>query len=143
MTKENFRYWFAGLTDGEGCFLIDNNLQCKFRIALRDDDSDILRLIVKELGFGYYKQAQRAAYYSGGHWHKPTAAYCVTNNKDCLKLVKLFDEYPLLSKKSRDFMIWREAVIEANRLHYKKFADRSLIEKLRLDIKLIRKYKEA
>lgn len=143
MDDREFCAWFSGLIDGEGCFLIDKNLQCKFRISMRNDDSPMLKMIADKLGFGYYRQIQRAAYYTGGNWHKPTSAYAVTSVRECKLLVQLLDEHPLKSKKQNDYKVWRQAVLEAERLFQIKRADRTLLSRLREEIKIVRKYKEA
>lgn len=52
--------WFAGFTDGEGCFTISKrnyenpptNYLCRFTIRLRDDDKDILEEIHNQLEIG-------------------------------------------------------------------------------------------
>lgn len=136
--------WFAGLADGEGCFLIQNTtkdyFQFTFRISMRLDDAPMLKDAVKKLGVGHFVLQQRKEYYQGGHWHKPTCAYKVSSVQGCLKLIEIFDKHPLRSKKKRDYLIWRAAVLEAAKVTGIKNADRSIFFKYMDDIVSIRKY---
>lgn len=110
--------WFAGFTDGEGCFLIGKrnhhspcaSYECRFSIQLRDDDRPILDKIRNTLGFGttrdkpFYPGATRNA--------RPLTEFYVCAIADCAELVKFFERYPLQAKKQRDFAIWKQAVAE-------------------------------
>lgn len=55
LVPPSFGYWFAGFTDGEGCFQIHQKNApnpswcCTFVIALRADDIDVLKGIEKWL----------------------------------------------------------------------------------------------
>jgi hypothetical protein len=103
-------HWLAGLIDGEGCFRVHCEKRgtyyaCHFTLKLRDDDTPILERIVTDTGIGHLKvDANR----SGNS--KPCMVWVVQSRAECLKLVTLLDEYPLRSKKARDYAIWREAV---------------------------------
>ena len=108
-----FGHWFAGFTDGEGCFEINKGqsirhhfpyYSCRFAIALRSDDEAILREIQQQLGIGriYDKII-------GGN-SKKQVRFTVHAKSDCLILCELFRKFPLRAKKSRDFDTWSEAV---------------------------------
>lgn len=152
MANKAFYNWLTGLIDGEGSFMIQRSVyatgrrptyQCKFRISMRSDDSEMLKEIVKELRIGYFTREHRSEFFNGGHWHKPTSAFCVSKIDDMIVLIKVLDKYPLRSKKKRDYLIWREAVMEMKRLYGKQRVDRSRIEELCISIKKVRLYQEA
>ena len=102
--------WFVGFTDGEGCFTIVPSrytFVTHFRIGLRDDDLPLLLEIQETLQFG------TVCKHNAGHpSSNPAAAFQVQSHSDCMQLVELFDQFPLKSKKSRDYRTWREAVFE-------------------------------
>jgi hypothetical protein len=112
-----FGHWFAGFTDGEGSFIImrqrtaagAEKFNCFFALALRCDDGAVLQEIRDELGFGRINR-----------FNKPGAqqqdVLRVAAKADCLRLVGVFDRYPLRAKKARDYAIWREAVVEWQRI---------------------------
>lgn len=121
LNNNGFYYWFAGFVDGEGCFYIKKNrkrwMKVGLCICLRKDDINVLNLIQKNLGFGYV--APKKIYYdSRCKQQNPQAVYYCEKKSDCLKLVEIFDKYPLLSKKKFDYKIWRRVVIEINQNHY-------------------------
>ena len=101
--------WFSGLVDGEGCFLIhrvgSSYHSAVFVINMRADDRPMLAEIKATLGFGaIYRRPRRMI----GH---PTYAYQVARVKDTLALVRLFDQFPLRSRKRRDYEVWRTFVL--------------------------------
>ena len=109
MNDPRWLSWFSGLVDGEGCFLIGRvqvpYYEVKFVINMRADDRPMLEEIKNTLGFG------RLAYRQRGKIGHPTVAFEVSKATDLLKLVRLFDEYPLRSRKRRDYEVWRVAVL--------------------------------
>ncbi len=132
LPNSSFCSWFAGLTDGEGCFYIGNN-GCSFIITLRADDVALLELLQKTLGIGriQFQKVNRP----GGH--KPTAAWTVARRLHCRYLVDVFDAYPLKSKKGRDYRIWREAL-----LVHKEQSSPALLAPYRAALADVRKYVE-
>lgn len=110
--------WFAGFTDGEGCFSIRkakrNNpctsYVCRFRINLRDDDRAILEEIRKTLGIGIIYDVP--VYPNRTANARPATALEVHAIDECAELVKVFERYPLRAKKRHDFAIWKLAVAE-------------------------------
>lgn len=109
----DFANWFVGFVDGEGSFQIQNKRRLKggymptFSLVLRDDDVDVILAIQETLGFGLIsaRKFTGPGSHDGIGWH-------VYSKYDLLRLVAFFDEYPLRSKKVRDFAVWREAVWE-------------------------------
>lgn len=116
MYDDAFGYWFAGLTDGEGCFYCctgirrqdgRHDLRIHFGLALRADDRPLLECIKKTLRVG------RIHEYAGKHRKFPLAAYRIDSRHELTGvLIPLFDKYPLRSKKRRDYEIWRRIILE-------------------------------
>jgi hypothetical protein len=113
--NDNFGNWLAGISDGEACFGLRAQKgravpSARYDLALRDDDSEMLETIKSTLGFGQVYYARKTSVNPQGYVSKPRATFCVWNKGDCLKLVEVFEKYPLRSKKHRDFVLWSEAV---------------------------------
>lgn len=109
-----FGHWFAGFVDGEGCFRITENnggrsMTCRFAINLRDDDAPILREIHSTLKMG---TLNRDASQGTHRTSQPRMRWQVYDKSGCMRLVAIFDRFPLRAKKGRDYAIWREAVLQ-------------------------------
>lgn len=110
-----FGNWFAGLVAGEGHFAITHHKGCdiyhlRFCLKLRDDDAAVLLMVRRTLRVGHvYRIAQSGR-------SKPQIMFAVDDKAQLLSLVDLFDAYPLRAKKSRDYAIWRAAVLHVNTL---------------------------
>jgi hypothetical protein len=106
-TVDGFGHWFAGFTAGEGSFNISKNGRgarfCVFRIGLHVDDAPILYEVANRLEMGRVVVGETPS--SG--WR---ALWTVQRKSECLRLVELFERYPLRAKKQRDFEVWAEAV---------------------------------
>lgn len=106
--EDSFGHWFAGFTDGEGCFRIkptnQGTFQCRFSIGLRADDLPILTEIYDKTGVGVLVHSGRT------NIHQEQWRLEVNRKVHVARLVEIFDEYPLRAKKAQDFAIWREAV---------------------------------
>ena len=130
--------WFAGLVDGEGCFLIHSVhgrwCAAKLVINMRADDRPMLEEIRKELGFGSLTFRPRS--HGNG---KPTLVYQVSKASELLALVHLFDRSPLRSRKRKDYEVWRTFVL----LHQSRHnATDPRIEALLHEIKAVRVYED-
>lgn len=147
--KEITAHWagcFAGVTAGEGCFVIakygrDNpcaNHYCRFQIAFRDDDQAYLKEIQHTLQIG--KIHDRPARHRPGCNTQPQVSFHVSAIEECVQLVRFFEKYPIPCKKRRDFEIWKEAVFELRKPADCRNAD--LLEYYRLKLKEIREYDE-
>lgn len=107
-------YRLAAFTDGEGHFGIVRQRKATgtyvygvvFVIPLRRDDRAILERFQDEVGVGSLYDVERH-----NKWGNPQSRWVVQNKADCQRLVEIFDEFPLWSKKQRDYAIWREAVL--------------------------------
>jgi len=149
-----FGHWFAGFTDGEGCFSIRKtghirrryagSLQCCFSITLRADDLPVLQHIKATLGFGNIYLQNPPSKRVNSH---PAFQWAVSSQAGCMRLVELFDQFPLRAKKSADFGVWREAVVywvglpKATR----KTGQRDMVrfEELRQKLKAVRSYEQV
>ena len=107
ITDDAFGNWIAGMTDGDGSFNIigKTNFACNFSLGLRDDDASILQKIQQELQFG------KISWGTKRKTSNPSCIWHISSKFACLALIKLFDKYPLKSKKRNDYIIWREAVL--------------------------------
>jgi len=109
-TYEQFGAYLAGLTDGEGCFSIARNgpnaYKTEFIIHLRADDRPLLDWLRTTSGLGNVYIGRR----NKQGTDQPSFRWAVTRRTECLELVALFEQYPLRSKKARDFRLWAQAV---------------------------------
>jgi hypothetical protein len=113
-----FGYWFAGFTDGEGCFTFEShkNKRCGiayynpcFSIHLRLDDISILKTIAEKVEVGkIYHNTSR--YSRKNDKHASDGAIYMVRGKACQVIVNLFRTYPLLGLKRHDFELWAKAV---------------------------------
>lgn len=114
--REGFAYWLSGFADGEATFGLricrqQNKLNCLalFRITLRDDDADTLRMIHSFWQCGRLTLSDNSR--SKIKNAKPIAIYGVQSVADLTNIViPHFERYPLRAKKRNDFLIWRKGV---------------------------------
>ncbi len=119
-----FCNWFVGFTDGEGSFYISHQHNDKgtaeycprFGISLIASDIETLQNIQRQLGFGTVGITHTR--------HKPFAYFRTNKLEELLALIKVFDRYPLQSKKQKDYEIWKLAVLERNK---RKDLDKALM----------------
>lgn len=109
--------WFAGFVDGEGCFFFSINEARKayhiaLQIHLRDDDLPLLLEIQERLRMGNIYRKPGRSQQEGHSGSRPSAVWSACRQSDCLRLVYLFEEYPLRSKKGKDYEVWGRAVRE-------------------------------
>jgi hypothetical protein len=164
--RNAFGHWLSGFVDGEAHFGLRVDVQAQrkygtpkvwFRINLRDDDTEVLRIIQSfwncgRLTFGNLNPKNPN--------QKPFAFYDVYNCDDvCEILIPHFVRYPLRAKKLKDFCIWREAAElvykikkrpddyrrVANALRHSKFTteERLHFDNLFRELVNIRKYNSA
>lgn len=113
MLTPEFGHWLAGFVDGEGCFTVRkqsgarNAYLCEFAVCLRDDDAAVLDLCLEATGLGYLTRRSASALVAGA---KPQVCWKIVRRAHCVRLCALLSEFPLRTKKRRDFEIWRDAV---------------------------------
>ena len=102
--------WFVtGFTDAEGCFMIivlknpkskiGWTVQGTFKISLHKKDLVTLELLQKFFGVGAITKHG-----------EDSIQYRVTSLQDLIKIINHFNEYPLLSKKRVDFILFKEVI---------------------------------
>ena len=127
-----FGHWLAGFADGEGCFRIRrvvDTYQCLFQIGLHERDSSILREIQDNLGIGNisrFKNSQHPSF---------QCRWTVTDKSGCLRIVQIFEEFPLRSKKKEDFYIWKQAVHDRATIKYGQPHNWTKIESLKCQLR--------
>lgn len=136
-----FLHWFAGFVAGEGSFKLyrrpnTNVFTPQLAIQLREDDLDILLEIQERLQLGTI-----SCYTPRDPNWQPLAQWIVRSYSECLQLVEILDGYPLRAKKQRDYLIWREAVLELQ----KPFEQRDVkkLEYLHDKLHLVKRYEPA
>lgn len=109
LSTDNLDPWFlTGFTDAEGCFFIGLTkstrvnkkweIQPSFKIELHIKDLELLRLIQKLFNVGNIKI------------FKDKAAYYVSSLKDIAIVINHFENYPLVTKKHRDFLLFKAVI---------------------------------
>ena len=141
---DHLAWWFVGLIDGEGCFMIRRKtgrtlataFMPTFSLVLRDDDAEAILMVQEIMQFGIVKR--RTFTSPGSHdgigWH-------VYQQDELQQLVDFLDARPLRSKKAKDYKVWREAVLE-----YRKDVaarDGRKMEYLFNKIRLVRQYEPS
>jgi len=101
-------YYITGFTDGEGCFSLSLHQEKRmftgwqikpiFSIALHNRDINILEAIQRTFGVG--KIYKHGAY---------SIQYRVSSLKDIKIIIAHFDNYPLITKKCIDYLLFKQA----------------------------------
>lgn len=110
LLNENLNPWFiTGFSDAESYFSISVspdiraktgfNVQLIFGINLHVKDTNILENIKKTLGAGYINKSKT----------KPIISYRVKDIKGLQLVINHFDNYPLISYKKKEYLIFKEA----------------------------------
>ena len=137
---EGFGHWFAGFTDGEGCFYIATQSTARFSLGLRADDWQVLEYCRQQLGdIGIVRRKDRPTNPARSN-QKPSAVFEVWRADELLQLVALFEQFPLRAKKRHQFEVWRIAVREAAK---GRLRNKSLIADCRAQLAALRTYDEA
>ncbi len=114
--RNHFASWLSGFVDGEGYFGLGwfNNTSrgkpgpgARFRIDLRSDDHEILRLIQSYFTVGLIGDIAKR----GNGNQNPGFRFNINRPRHhVLHVVPHFERYPLMAKKRRDFEIWKIGV---------------------------------
>lgn len=140
-----FLEWLSGFTDADGFFNLskkkDNTFIFRFGINLRDDDAPVLQTIKDTLGFGTIsrKLRRRNLVNTAGQSYatNPQVEFSVCSIKDCLKVVDIFSNHPLRSKKREVFEVWSKAVKEYAKGSHK---NKRLLELYCIEMHELKKY---
>lgn len=107
----SFGWWFAGLFDGEGHFVIDlrrprargnRELYLGLNVYLRDDDAAVLEHVHSTLG-GRFRVNPK----------NNVAQWRLRGIQNLAEIaVPLFEQYPLRSKKAEEFDLFRRLVLQ-------------------------------
>ena len=104
---ENFLKWFVGFSDAEANFIINSlfkkdkvtisKFSFMFKIALHQDDADVLLYIQRRLAIGNVRH------------YKNECIFNVTDRKGVELLISIFDKYNLNTTKYLDYLDFKEA----------------------------------
>ena len=139
--NNHFLSWFSGFMDGEGYFGIVPNgkgFMAQASIKLRNDDVGILNRIYKDTGIGkVYNNIPSQNYATKGGEVHGQSKWQVCDIEGCVKLIEIFDNYPLIGKKAKIYKLWREAVLYMNENGTKRNAK---LDDLYSKMSYVRKY---
>ena len=109
--------WFSGFTDSEGCFSVSiSSINKRFNICFDIAQNHIEnKYILDHFSLLFkvgkvYQHSNKKAYY-----------YRVSGLNNLTKLFPYFDEYPLLSKKLKSYILWKDIhnkIINKNHLNF-------------------------
>jgi hypothetical protein len=103
-------FWITGFTDGEDSFSIKtfkNNetgkikFQLVFRLGQLSIDASLIHNIHAFFGFGRVSTSETSG----------MTTFITSSLSDSFKIIEHFDNYPLQSKKSKDFEDWKKVAI--------------------------------
>ena len=111
--------WIAGFTSGDGCFLVrigenknyKTGFQLNLKFILTQDvrDSELLQILIKNLGCGaYYQYSDRS-----------TGEFIVSNLSDLNnKIIPFFDKYRIVGEKVKDYEDFKKVLsLASNKAH--------------------------
>jgi len=109
--------WLSGFIDGEGSLGAycskNGQIGVFITVNLRADDIGILKLISSLFNNEGYLTEHSSEYVSkyDGVNRKPTAVWRIANISVLYeKVIPIFEEYPLLSKKRKHYEIWKKII---------------------------------
>jgi LAGLIDADG endonuclease len=119
--RKAFGHWLSGFCDGEACFHLKScdrkgqltrRYACSFQLGLRADDLPILQEIKRYFGYGSIRPFRTKSKHPLNFRSKPRFYFYIDGVQANLKaVISHFDSYPLRSRKARDYVVYREAVI--------------------------------
>ncbi len=115
----------ANIVRNHGCWVIS------FTLSQRDDDADTIHEIRDQLDLGKVYRIKP----SGAS--KPKVAWQISRLSEQLQLIEVLDRFPIRSRKTKDYAIWKQAVLA------KSAKDFAQIDELVPKLKAARTYKAA
>jgi LAGLIDADG endonuclease len=119
--RDYFGSWLSGLTDGEGHFGIgyinSKSPWCRFSIGLRADDRPILELIRQYWHTGTINENRCYSRKGAGSLVVRLSIHKTADLHDII--IPHFEKFPLISKKARNFQVFKEAVELLCKVKYK------------------------
>jgi len=114
----DIKSWAVGFIEGDGCITITSKTRGKnspkhyfyplLTIQIRDDDPNIIPQIEKAIGVKAYVIPRRP---SPRTWNTKPSIQATWKTKEALKaIINLIDTHPLVGKKAKEYVYWREAV---------------------------------
>lgn len=95
-----FKLWFIGFVEGDGSFIINKDGYLEFRITQSSNDTQVLFMIKKTLGFGVVRVQDSI---------NKTHCFRVRDKENILKLISIFNGYIFLSSREEQFKLWLDA----------------------------------
>jgi len=124
--------WLSGFLDGEGSFIAsytkNNDFCIALSINLRADDDNTLKLV-----YELFNNSGSLKYYRTNDKVKrnPIVTWKIASITDLFeKVIPILDEYPLLSKKRRDYEIWKIIVSKLYKTKHKQISRNKIKEEL-------------
>jgi len=96
--------WFSGFTDSEGCFSVSiSSISKRFNICFDIAQNHIENKYILDHFSFLFKVGKVSK-----HSNKKAYCYRVSGLNNLTKLFPYFDEYPLLSKKLKSYILWKD-----------------------------------
>jgi hypothetical protein len=109
----NFKAWFIGFTEGDGCFFVCKDGCVRFRVFQSTRDLKILVYIQQELGFGTITHSLVMSRLSnqptGNDRYNATSVLNVSNKEILLQIIQIFNGQLYTQKRNAQFKRWLEA----------------------------------
>jgi hypothetical protein len=102
-------YYVTGFTDGEGCFFIGVSPNSNYKTNFRVKTIFQIGVHIKDIAL----LEKIKLYFNVGHISKlgeESVQYRVSSLKDLKVILQHFEEFPLLTYKQSDFLLFKEAV---------------------------------
>jgi len=96
---DKFKFWFIGFLEGDGSFIINNNITLEFKVTQSSIDVQILYYIQKELGFGSVKVQDPK---------QNTHPFRVRNEQGFFQLINIINGNLLTTARKNKFKLWLE-----------------------------------
>jgi hypothetical protein len=108
MTSAEAHTW-SGLLEAEAHFAVGPNnggttWSCSLKVALRDDDRDLLVALTETTGLGHLTEKPARA------GSRPQVVWTASSKLECLVLAEILEDHPFLGRRRNEQALWTEAV---------------------------------